>query len=881
MAKRMNTLSAFDALEPETDGLDPSIFSSPILLNNDSLAPSAPTGVTPSVVTLPKAAGEHLPDVALGNLPEFITAESALTAAAPTPPTEVILPKVAAAPLPDVSTALTTSAPLLAGDPTDPDPKLCPRSIVFTVPGAPGVTITGVEDGAGNLDFTASVNDTSQLVGDLAGLFFQFNDTKLNGLSVSGSDVTLFKTGDDSVINIAPGVNMNGAVTTAFDIGIEFGTSGVGSNHQDITTTTFVISDPAHDLTLDDLHQAGETSQVGARVTAIGAPGGPRNVSEKITAFAPYPPTANPDSAEVLEDEKVTINVLANDTDANGSPLTIDKVSQPAHGTVTIDPGGQTLTYQTSLDYINSPTSNVDTFQYCVHDALGGEDSATVSVTVTPVADSPTITVQVLPWQMGDPVTETRLLVTATSGDFGTADEGSDFIKSLQFDGLLGGVTLSDTLGLLSGTTIITSGDPGTFTDELDVFAPPAQNTSFNLGITAINAEIEGTGNPAEAPASVSQPIVVDYSQQSANVDFTATNQSIWDTGGAFTTDFNKFLGINTGASTTLGGTFLGAGITVSAGFHIKTGFQMDLSINSGSFNADLPYNITFDDTYNKTTDTLEIDPFDTALAGGHISTLGPNGSFSLDFIFDAMANAKITLSYVLGTTNASVGTHLKTTIPIVHFNSTTAKTTIPIPPGDPIANLTFAWPNVNTSGTGGPGTISSVGTSNPIVNLDLDLIALALAALGISPDPLKGSILGVDYDLLSADVSGGIDVQQKFDLNELGLTPTLTLEDGTLEPFTFGMPLFIQNASTHDSNHDGTLAFSLSLTPDASLHNNTSLAAQLGFGVTALKIDGFDPLHFDTTIPLGNLGSIYNRTFPVNFQSASVNFSQSDLQHA
>jgi VCBS repeat-containing protein len=803
-------------------------------------------------VILPKAAAEHLPDVAVNNLPGFIT-------------------------VPTVESTLTTSASLLAGDP--PDPKLCPRSITFTVPGAPGVTIHG-EDGegplAGELVFTVTVNNTASLDGNLGGLFFQFNDTKLTGLNVSGPDVAFFKTGDDTILNLGNGLNMSGAVTTGFDLGIAF---SVPSNHVDITTTTFVISDSVP-LSLDDLHQAGETSQVGVRVTAVGSPGGPRHGSEKITAFAPYPPTAMPDTATVLEDESVTINVLGNDVDLNNSPLTIDKVSQPDHGTVTINADG-TLTYTTNLDYINSPTSNVDTFQYCIHDALGGEDSATVSVTVTPVADPPTITVQVLPWQMGDPATETRLLITATSGDFGTPDEGSDFIKSLQFSGLPGGVTLSDTKGLLSGTTIITSGQPGMFTDEVDVLTPTAQNTSFNLGITAINAEIEGTGSPAEAPASASQPIVVDYSQQSTNVDFTATNQSIWDTGGAFTTDFNKFLGIDTGASTTLGGTFLGAGISVGASFHIKTGFQMDLSINSGSFNADLPYNITFNDTYNKTNDTLEIDPFDTALSGGHISTLGPNGSFSLDFVFDAMANATITLSYVIGSTSASIGTTLKTTLPIVHFNSTTANVTIGIPPEGPIATLSFAWPNVNTSGTGGPGTISSVGTSNPIVNLDLDLIALALAALGISPDPLKGSVLGVDYDLLSADVSGGIAVQQKFDLNELGLTPTLTLEDGTVEPFTFGTPLFIPNASTHDSNNNGTLAMSLDLTPDANLHNNTSLAAQLGFGVTALKIDGFDPLHFTTTIPLGNLGSIYNKSFPVNFQSATVNFSQSDLQHA
>src|SRR5215831_14843495 len=119
---RKSILSTFDALTPDADSLDPNWFSSPI-------STTAPTAAAPTP-------------------PTQITVESALTAAAPTPPTQIT-----------VESALTTSASLAAGDPPDPDPKLCLRGITFTVPGAPGVTITGVEDGAGNLDFTATVNN--------------------------------------------------------------------------------------------------------------------------------------------------------------------------------------------------------------------------------------------------------------------------------------------------------------------------------------------------------------------------------------------------------------------------------------------------------------------------------------------------------------------------------------------------------------------------------------------------------------------------------------------------------------------------------------------------------------------------------------------------
>ena len=58
------------------------------------------------------------------------------------------------------------------------NPKLVPREVNFTIPGAPGVTVMGVEDGSGNLDFTATVQPGGKAA-DLAGLFFDFDQAKL------------------------------------------------------------------------------------------------------------------------------------------------------------------------------------------------------------------------------------------------------------------------------------------------------------------------------------------------------------------------------------------------------------------------------------------------------------------------------------------------------------------------------------------------------------------------------------------------------------------------------------------------------------------------------------------------------------------------------
>lgn len=92
------------------------------------------------------------------------------------------------------------------------------------------------------------------------------------------------------------------------------------------------------------------------------------------------PPAAADDGATVAEDATATaIDVLANDTDADGGPLAVASVTQPANGRVSIAAGGSGLTYRPDRDYCTSggPT---DDFTYAL--APGG-DTATVAVTVT------------------------------------------------------------------------------------------------------------------------------------------------------------------------------------------------------------------------------------------------------------------------------------------------------------------------------------------------------------------------------------------------------------------------------------------------------------------------------------------------------------------
>ena len=98
------------------------------------------------------------------------------------------------------------------------------------------------------------------------------------------------------------------------------------------------------------------------------------------------PPVGVDDTATVAEDAvATTIDVLGNDTNPDGGPISITAVTQPANGTVVIGPGGADLTYQPNADYCNAPpASALDTFSY---DLAPGTSSATVSVTVNCVND--------------------------------------------------------------------------------------------------------------------------------------------------------------------------------------------------------------------------------------------------------------------------------------------------------------------------------------------------------------------------------------------------------------------------------------------------------------------------------------------------------------
>ncbi|QUJ66489.1 tandem-95 repeat protein [Photobacterium sp. GJ3] len=128
-------------------------------------------------------------------------------------------------------------------------------------------------------------------------------------------------------------------------------------------------------------------------------------------------PVAADDVVSVSEDHLIAIDVLSNDSDADSAlnAASVTVVTAPLHGATSINTGTGTITYTPDANF-----AGTDTLTYQVQDIYGAVSSpATVTVTVTPVADAPVATADV---GSTDEDTLVVLDVLANDSDVDTGD---------------------------------------------------------------------------------------------------------------------------------------------------------------------------------------------------------------------------------------------------------------------------------------------------------------------------------------------------------------------------------------------------------------------------------------------------------------------------
>ncbi|MDD9912760.1 MAG: Ig-like domain-containing protein [Alphaproteobacteria bacterium] len=199
------------------------------------------------------------------------------------------------------------------------------------------------------------------------------------------------------------------------------------------------------------------------------------------SALAPSNPDAIDDVRSTLRDTPITIDVLTNDIDPEGDPLSITSATSPTNGTITINTGG-TITYTPSTGF-----SGTDTFTYTITDGTNF-DTATVTVNVTNTA----------PDAVNDSTTtayNTPVIITVLTND--TDPEGDP-------------LSITGTTSPSNGTIVVNAGSTITYTP----------NTGFSGTDTFTYTITDGHGGTDTATVTV----VVDNAPPAANNDTATTH---------------------------------------------------------------------------------------------------------------------------------------------------------------------------------------------------------------------------------------------------------------------------------------------------------------------------------------------------------------------
>jgi len=156
------------------------------------------------------------------------------------------------------------------------------------------------------------------------------------------------------------------------------------------TLTVTIGTQPAHGtvevLAGGVVRYTPNTGYVGSDSFTYRVSDGQAESSEATVSIAVTnaPPVAAPNLYTIGHDRTLTVSaaqgVLANDSDANGDPLTATSVSQPTNGVLTLQPNGA-FTYTPNALWVG-----VDTFEYRVSD---GAESRTATVTINVVNQAP------------------------------------------------------------------------------------------------------------------------------------------------------------------------------------------------------------------------------------------------------------------------------------------------------------------------------------------------------------------------------------------------------------------------------------------------------------------------------------------------------------
>ncbi len=406
------------------------------------------------------------------------------------------------------------------------------------------LTVTITEGPDGTLVFDLQIQDTGTL-GDVRAIYFDFgNDALIDTLAVEGDDVTDFKTGDEKVSTLGGDTNMNGEVIKTedgkFDVGVEFGTQGIGKD--DVQSTTFTLSSTdGTPLTLDMINE----EFFGLRVTSVGEEGS-RDGSLKMgeESEMDLAPAALDDGATVDEGATISLNILDNDTAGDGATTitAVEGATQNADGswtlsvttalgstgTVTIDAAGNLLLDTAGFAGLDQGELDTVSFDYTIADEDGDTATATVTLNVNGLSDgggnNPLPMMVQGSISVQEPVQETQAIVVMIEASDLTKQQNS----SLQPTGDMNGDAFASTLldqaltGVWDLANELVASGRGDQVIDVVVFAASTREVSFTAQDLADGYTMTSSGLLATGSFTAFDGIEENLTSDNGDIDYNA-----------------------------------------------------------------------------------------------------------------------------------------------------------------------------------------------------------------------------------------------------------------------------------------------------------------------------------------------------------------------
>jgi hypothetical protein len=366
------------------------------------------------------------------------------------------------------------------------------------------LAITGVTLPAG-----ASINDANGNAANLAGAVATFTGLGISPGTSSGPDPTAVAdtavTPENQAVTIAVLANDTDTGGTLNPASVAVSTAAAHGTTAVNATTGAITYTPASGYYGTDTFQYTVADSTGVR-----------SAPATVTVTVDAPPNAVADSAVTPENQPVTIAVLGNDTDPEGTinPASVAVSTAAAHGTTAVNATTGAITYTPAAGYYGT-----DTFQYTVANTLGVASApAPVTVTVdappnavadsavTPENQAVTIAVLANDTESVGTINPASVVVSTAAAHGTTAVSATTgAITYTPASGYYG----TDTFQYTVANSLGVASTPATVTVTVD--APPItvaddpatpENQAVTIAVLAGDTDTDGTINPASVAVS-------------------------------------------------------------------------------------------------------------------------------------------------------------------------------------------------------------------------------------------------------------------------------------------------------------------------------------------------------------------------------------------